>query len=515
MRPEAVSGAPPAASPTPPASASSDPSPRSASFEETGEGAGEETDREGFRLRAAPRAAQGLRLAFGRTEPSPLVPTRHLLLWRWLAVAGQVGALTFGWLLGFQLPLLACAMAVLALVWFNLAALVVLPPNARLSERSALGWLLFDAAQLALLLGLTGGFDNPFCMLFMAPAVVTAAVLTQRATLIAGLASLALSVALYLWALPLQRADGLTILQLPALHRAGVASALAIGVVFVAVHVRRLTGEEQRMSSALGAAEAALAREQKLAAIGTLAAAAGHELGSPLAAIAMSAKEMERDLKGMPGLAEQAEEAAFIRAQVERCRGILAKLATARADSEGHFTTISLRTLLEEAAGPVTPSSRRLEIVGGAASLPVERRPATLHALRNFLQNAMDFSRSCVRVETALDGGRVLRVRICDDGPGFSPEALARLGEPYASTRAREAGGPPREGYEGMGLGVFIAKTLLERGGARVSFANARPNRRPRSGEEPLEGAVVEILWPADRVLALDAESFARDPAVL
>ncbi|WP_083922856.1 ActS/PrrB/RegB family redox-sensitive histidine kinase [Neomegalonema perideroedes] len=461
--------------------------------------------------RLRPRAMLGLRSVFA-PEPEPLVLARHLLLWRWLAAAGQVGALTVGWLLGFQIPVLHCVMAVLALVWFNLIAMVVLPPNARLSERGALGWLLFDAAQLALLLGFTGGFDNPFCLLFVAPSVVAAAVLTQRATLVAGMVSLALSVALYLWAWPLRRADGLTILQIPELHRAGVAAALAIGVVFVAVHVRRLTGEEQRMSSALAATEAALAREQKLAAIGTLAAAAGHELGSPLAAIAMAAKEMERDLKAQP---DQAEEAAFIRAQVERCRGILAKLATARADAEGHFDVISLRALLEEAAGPVTPRDRRLEIMGGAASLPVERRPAILHALRNFLQNAMDFSESRVRVEAALDGGKVLRLRICDDGPGFSPEALARLGEPYASTRAREAGGSPREGYEGMGLGVFIAKTLLERGGARVRFANARPNRsarpaRPEEGE-PLEGAVVEILWPADRLLAQSV--FAEDPA--
>ena len=434
----------------------------------------------------------------------PLVRAHSLMLWRWLAAAGQATALWVAWTLGFQTPLLACVVTVLALVWFNLIATLVLPPNARLSERAALGWLVFDAAQLGTILGLTGGFDNPFSMLFVAPALVAAAVLTQRAALVVAAISLVICVALYMWPLPLARADGRTILELPALHRAGVASALVVSVVFVAVHVRRLTGESRRMASAFAAAEGALAREQKLAAIGTLAAAAGHELGSPLAAIAMAAKEMERDLKGQPALVE---EAVFIREQIARCRDILAKLAQARADSEGHFAHIGLRAFVQEAAGPVTPAGRILEIVGDAADLKVERRPATLHALRNFLQNSMDFASSRVRVEASVDGptlesARALRLRICDDGPGFSPEALARLGEPYVSTRAREAGGSAREGYEGMGLGVFIAKTLLERDGAQVGFANSRPGRRLRAeGVEPLEGAVVEIVWPASRIL--------------
>ena len=440
-----------------------------------------------------PEGAQEIALSLAR-ERRHWVRAATLSNIRWVAIAGQFATVMvtqFG--LGFDLPLWACLGAILASVWFNVIAATMMPSNARLSEQTALAWLIFDAVQLAILLALTGGLSNPFSILFLAPTTIAAAALTPRSSRIAVLACALLIVLVELLHLPLKEANG-EALALPLMYRLGVGCALLVGVAFVAGYVRRVADEAFRMSQALSATQLALAREQQLSSLGAMAAAAAHELGTPLATIALAAREMERELTAG---SEEAEDLALIREQTARCRDILAELSELRRRDMEHIKTAPLLSVLEEAAAPHQHLGKEVVFTFNGApadadttpSPEIERRPEVIHGLRNLVQNAVDFASSRVSIHARAEANRI-EVRIEDDGKGFRSEALNRLGEPFISSRrGREA----REGgYEGMGLGIFIAKTLLERRGAELAFFNRR-KRGDQSG-----GATAQIIWRRD-----------------
>ena len=403
--------------------------------------------------------------------------------------------------------------------------------------------LLFDLAQLGVLLFLTGGLTNPFAVLALAPVIISATALTLRSTLLLGVFAMVEFTMLAFFYVPLTFADG-EVVQPPPLITMGTWAALLIGVFFLAGYARRVTAEIFSMSQALSVTQDALNREQRLSAIGGLAAAAAHELGTPLATIKLVSKELLHEIEDRPELREDLE---LIVSQSERCREILRELSRGGKD-DSHVKTAPVSALVEEAAEPHMDRGKRIVIrLGGRPALEAEdqptvlRRPEVIHGLRNMVQNAVDFASSTVWIDVSWTD-TALRIAVGDDGPGFRADILGRLGDPYVRRRdgARfgpaapppEAQGDGRKGYEGMGLGLFIAKTLLERTGARVSFANgsppARPAMTPRAGERaraaaaaeraaqalPGEyarptGAVVEAIWPR---AALDPpEDLQRD----
>ncbi|MGF1501112.1 MAG: sensor histidine kinase RegB [Paracoccaceae bacterium] len=432
------------------------------------------------------------------------VRLRTLVLLRWVAITGQSAAvLTADRMLGFQLPLTACALVISASVSINLVAYLVHPAEKRLSERGTLFSLFFDLAQLGALLMLTGGLNNPFAVLILAPVTISATALKLRSTILLGVAALAMIPVLAVSHLPLVQADG-SPLEVPQIYAWGILAALATGVVFLSLYARRVTVESYRMSEALSATQIALAREQRLAAIGGIAAAAAHELGTPLATIKLVAKELERDLAEQPQLAE---DAALIRQEAERCGEIMAGLSrTGREDAD--FEAAPISAVVEEAAAPHRSRGKRLVIrydglpiaAVREAQPTVLRRPEIIHGLRNLIQNAVDFSRQTVWVDIAVEDDTI-RISVGDDGPGFGLDLLPRLGEPYVTSRARGSRNAKRGGYEGMGLGLFIARTLLERTGARLSFSNGSDSPdRTQIATVPAEiahppGAIIEIAW--------------------
>lgn len=431
---------------------------------------------------------------------------------RWLAVAGQaVAVIVAARFYDVALPWELCALAISASVVFNVVSMQIFPPNARLSERAALISMLFDLGQVSALLALVGGLANPFAVLLLAPVTISASTLTLRSTVIVGLTALALITAMTFWSLPLTFADG-GHLTPPPLHTFGVWVALVISILFMTFYARRVSAENYRMSRALRAAEAALSREQRLTAIGGLAAAAAHELGTPLATIKLVSGELAEELADNPELKEDAE---LIRSQADRCRDILADLRQGGRSDE-HVKRVPVSALIAEAAEPHRDRGARIitrfadGLLDETTPQPLAyRRPEVVHGLRNLVQNAVDFAETTIWIdlsETETD----LRITVGDDGPGYPEDLLQRLGDPYVTSRPREARatGDGRSGeYTGMGLGLFIAKTLLERTGARVSFATVdRAVRRANRGQ-PLErrrpsGAVAAAVWPKRLMIA-------------
>jgi two-component system sensor histidine kinase RegB len=416
---------------------------------------------------------------------------------RWLGIAGQGAALlTVYFVLGYDFGLLPCAALIGASVALNIGLAIAYPAARRLRTREATAYLAFDILQLAALLYLTGGIENPFSLLFLAPVVISAASLEFADTvLLAGLSFVAVTVlANFHWPLPWPRGEEF---HFPLLYRIGIWVSLILGIGFTSIYAWRISRETARMSAALSATQLALAREHRLASMGALAAAAAHELGTPLATIAVVARELEREL---PKDSPHGDDFRLLREQAERCRTILTRLARPEEAVAGEPERMKLGALLDDIAGPHRDLDVAIGIELGQGPQPlVWRAPAVIHGLSNLIENAADFAAHNVRVRAKWDATH-LDVAVEDDGPGFAAEILESIGEPYVTSRpgwrAGDDAPDPADGafgkQEGMGLGFFIAKTLIEQTGGTVAAEN-----------RPEGGARVLASWPRG---AIDGE---------
>ena len=428
------------------------------------------------------------------------VRLRTLTTLRWMAVGGQSAALLIVFLiLGFDLPLLECMAVIAVSMLVNLYASWRKRNVKWLTGAQARFYLAFDLVQLFALLYLTGGIGNPFALFFLAPVTISASTLGIRSTLILGGLSFACLTVLSIFHRPLPWVEGQTF-TLPAIYALGIWVALTIGLLFTALYAWRVSRETERMRAAMDATSQVLAREQRLAALGALAAAAAHELGTPLATIALVARELERD---MGSDTPYAEDLVLLRSQAERCREILSRLSERPGQGDAVHERADLGALLEEVVAPHREFGVTIAVhvhkggAGDAKEPVVWRRPEILYGLRNLVENAVDFARARVSVDASWTAKGV-EVRISDDGPGFAPEIMDKLGEPYVTTRPALRGmtddGDPSP--HGMGLGFFIAKTLLEQSGARVTFRNMPEGVAPGARG----GASVTVSWPRDVV---------------
>lgn len=423
------------------------------------------------------------------------VRLRTLTTLRWLAVAGQTAAIVFVHFgLGFPAPLGLGLGVIAASAWLNLFATFRFSPQRILSDREAAAYIGFDIVQLCALLYLTGGLQNPFAALILAPVTIAASVLPLRLTVLIGSLAIAGVSVLALFHLPLPWRPGESI-ELPRIFIAGAWTALTLSVGFFAVYAHRIAAESVQMRSALAASQLVLAREERLSALGGLAAAAAHELGTPLATIQVTATEMADDLKGQGSLEEDAN---LLVSQARRCREILGRLSRRGDEGDAVLDRLGVDALVREAAEPYmeTPSAPAIifEMIGKGDPPVLRRRPEILYGLRNIVENAVTFARSKVLI-TARWTTTGLHIAVHDDGPGFTQEILARLGEPYVSQRRRTPTPVGQKG--GMGLGFFIAKTLLERTGARIVFDNLAWT----DGSGAI-GAWVEVSWPESALSA-------------
>lgn len=443
------------------------------------------------------RQAIGFETQTGRAN---WVRLRTLVLLRWMAVAGQLTAIVAAvWYFDIAIRVLPCLLLVGLSVLANLISGVLFARNRRLTEAEALAALMFDSLQLSALLYLTGGLNNPFALLILAPATIAATALEGRATILVCGLTVILVTALAWFDAPLQHGDGSEILVSDEFGF-GFWLAIVIGVVFLALYARRVSGELHSMGDALLATQMALAREQKLTDLSGVVAAAAHELGTPLATIKLASSELADELADQPALRADAE---LIRDQADRCRDILRAMGR-RGNDDLHLHAAPFVTVIEEAAEPHSRRGATLHMDLPEADLPnqpaVERRPEIIHGLRNLIQNAVDFSRGNVWIEPTWTD-QFLEVRITDDGPGFPPGVIDRIGDPFMHGRSRaEPSGGARGPYEGMGLGLFIAKTLLERTGATLDFSTLADPFLTEAERPPKSGASVLVRWPRQRI---------------
>lgn len=427
------------------------------------------------------------------------VRLRTLTALRWVSIVGQLVAMVAApYYFDLVLPLGPCAMAIGASIALNIGIALVFPPNKRLADHEAMLMLLFDLAQMVYLIGVTGGLSNPFALLVIVPVTISASALELKSTVFLGGLAIQLVTAIAFIYKPLRFSSG-AMLSLPVQFEIGYWLAIVTGTVFLAVYSRRIAVEMRAMSDALLAAQMALSREQKLTDLGGVVAAAAHELGTPLATIKMVAAELIDELEGQESLQEDAK---LIRAQADRCRDILRSMGRAGKD-DLHLRHAPLIAVVREAAEPHMQRGKEviiLDHVGAALQPSIRRRPEAIHGLRNLIQNAVDFARTSVWVDVEWTA-REIRIRIVDDGPGFPPQLIHRIGDPFVRLRREPQQEILRPEYEGMGLGLFIAKTLLERSGATLTFANATDPFLSASERPARGGAVVEVVWPDEALL--------------
>ncbi|MEM6901655.1 MAG: ATP-binding protein [Pseudomonadota bacterium] len=257
----------------------------------------------------------------------------------------------------------------------------------------------------------------------------------------------------------------------------GFWAALVLGCFFISTYVYLIEREARRMSDALTATQMALIREQKVSALGALAAAAAHELGSPLSTIRLVAKELVRDLPKDSDLRDDVE---LLVSESDRCRTILTELSRKpEPSSENPFDRLALPTMIDEIARPRLPPTVQFAVeIDAKPSIPAPEAyfgPEIQHGLGNLLQNASQFAGRKVTVRLHWTD-QVVIVTVEDDGPGYPSQIIDRLGEPYVSGRVKKG--------ENLGLGIFIAQTLLESLGADLTFSNP-----------PRGGARVTIHW--------------------
>lgn len=411
-----------------------------------------------------------------------------ILRLRWLAVLGQLAAIFIvAQGLEFNVEIVPCVSIIALSAALNLALQTAANPMQRLEPMQAAGLLALNIVELAGLLFFTGGLQNPFSFLFLAPVLISATALPARFTFGLGLLAVACASILFFFHLPLPW-DSDDPLVLPPVYLVGVWLSIALAIGVTSLYSFQVTEEARKLADALAATELVLTREQHLTQLDGLAAAAAHELGTPLATIFLISRELEKTVKD----ASIAADLKTLREQTQRCRDILSKI-TQLSSTGAPFDRMKLSELIEEVVAPHRDFGVDIKarIAVAVAAEPVgSRNPAILYGIGNIVENAVDFARTTVEVNAWWNKDHIELV-ISDDGPGIPPDILNRIGEPYLSRRRAQDDG----GRRGLGLGVFIARTLLERTGAKVSFTNRT---------FPEHGAVVQITWPRQRFEAIE-----------
>jgi len=403
---------------------------------------------------------------------------KTLVILRWIAIIGQFSAIS---LVFFYLKLdfpIKIALGVLFLGFISNSYLQFGIRTITLKDFYASIFLIYDLLQLTALLYLTGGISNPFSILMIIPTIVSSTFLSMGTTIILGILTIILLFLLTIFHYPLPGIHDHSI-TFPKLYLTGYFLAIIVGLVFLSYFGIRFSGESKRRSDAINKVQQVIAKEYELESLGGQAAAAAHSLGTPLATINVVASELKKEL-GKNN--EHSKDIDLLISQTKRCGDILKKISKKQIKDDEFFSKTKLEDLLSELISSFKETSSKhikLDIEHDKNKISFQRSPEIIYGLRNFIGNAVKFSKS--KVEIMLSSNKKdVEILIKDNGPGFPEDVIDILGEPYIKSKS-----PEINDNAGTGLGTFLGKTLLERSGAKLSFLNDKKNK----------GASVKIFW--------------------
>jgi two-component system sensor histidine kinase RegB len=401
--------------------------------------------------------------AGGRNETN----LRWLLRLRWGAVAGQLLTIAIvRFVMDVPIPIAPLA----ALLAFDALTNVLWhlrrhlrPAAAPISDWMIGGTMALDVLVLSGLLYFTGGPNNPFSFLYLVPIALAAMILSSAWTWALVMLSLAASAILFFWNRPLDLGDSHAVHML--LHLRGMWIAFGVAAAFIVYFLRRISRALAERDAELDLSRSLVARQERVAALATLAAGAAHELSTPLGTIAVVAKELEREVARLAAPERISEDVRLVRTQVDRCRAILERMCADGGEMRGEgFVPATVRELVDGSlAGLDAGSAVRADIPPDVdrLSLRVPAR-AISEAIRGVLKNAQEVSPAGTPVRLVVRRvDRAVDFAVEDRGPGMPAAVLDRVGEPFFTTKPIG---------QGMGLGLFLARVVVERIGGSLRF---------------------------------------------
>ena len=413
-----------------------------------------------------------------RIEENLHLDKKTLVNLRWIAIIGQLIAINFVYFfLKLDLPIIETHIIILIGFTTNIILQFKIKTNQLKDFNSAL-FLVYDLLQLSILLYLTGGISNPFSLLIIIPTIVSSTFLSMGTTIILGTITISL---LFFLKENHKILPGLDLynFNFPEYYVAGALVSIIIGLVFLSYFGIKFSGETKKRSGALDKLQQVMAKEYELDSLGGLAAAAAHSLGTPLATISVVAKELKKEIGDR---SKHSKDLDLLISQAKRCSEILKQISKKEISDDQFINLIKVEDLLEEIIISFEETSDKkiiLSEVNDMNKINIKRSPEIVYGLRNFIGNAIKFADKELIIKVTSDD-ETLTLLINDDGPGYAEDIINLIGEPYLKSKSKKI-----NNKAGLGLGIFLGKTLLERKKARLTFSN----------NEDLKGASVKIIW--------------------
>ncbi len=413
-----------------------------------------------------------------RLEENLHLDKKTLVNLRWIAIIGQLFAINFVYFyLELNLPVIETHIIVFIGFITNIVLQFIIRTN-QLKDLSSSLFLAYDLVQLSTLLYLTGGILNPFALLIIIPTIVSSTFLSMGTTIILGTLTIGLLFILKEYHRILPGLDVYSF-SFSEYYLAGALVSIIIGLVFLSYFGIRFSGETKKRSEALDKLQQVMAKEYELDSLGGQAAAAAHSLGTPLATISVVAKELKKEIGDK---SKHSKDLDLLISQAKRCSDILKQISKKEIREDQFINLIKVEDLLEEIIVSFKETSnKKITLLENddKNKINIKRSPEIVYGLRNFIGNAIKFADKEVRIKLLSDKQELILI-IDDDGPGFAEDVIKLIGEPYLKSKSKKI-----TDKAGLGLGIFLGKTLLERKKARLTFLN----------KEDLKGATVKISW--------------------
>ena len=413
-----------------------------------------------------------------RTKENLNLDKNTLTILRYIAIFGQFLAINFVFFyLKLEFPIVESYIIVFLGLATNLFLQFKIRVN-QLKDTYASFFLLYDLIQLSALLYLTGGILNPFSFLLIIPAIVSSTFLSMGTTIILGVITSFMLFLLGHFYISLPGMDE-SIFYVPNFYKFGLLTSILIGLIFLSYFGIRFSGETKKRSEALNKLQEVIAKEYELESLGGQAAAAAHSLGTPLATISVVAKELKKEIGNNKEISKDID---LLISQTKRCSEILKQISKKQIEEDNFLSSIRIEDLLEEIINSFRETaSKQIELFTDEDQnkINIQRTPEIIYGLRNFIGNAIKFSKSKVQINLKSND-KIIEIKIYDDGPGIPEDIINKIGEPYIKSKSKEL-----SPNSGLGLGTFLGKTLLERQGAILKFKR----------NSKLGGAQVTLSW--------------------